>query len=115
MENCAFRIPNGLVANKARLLDDKVLINTASAEVVAANSGLTLVNEIQTQRANKRLVIITRLDLLILAILRSGFSGLLVINEPLDVLDIDVGGHKLLLLDDSMDLPQLFFAVDHSL
>lgn len=115
MKNCAFGIPDGLVANEARLFDDEVLVDAPSAEIVAANSSLTLVNKIQTQRANERLVILTRCDGLILAISSRAFCRHLVIYELLDVLYVDVGGHKLLLLDHFMDLPELFFTIDYGL
>lgn len=82
---------------------------------MSANSRLTLVDEVQAQRANQRLVIITRYELLVLAILRRSISHQLVINELLDVLEVHVRGRKLFLLDHLMDLPQLFLTVDHSL
>ena len=115
LQNRAFCIPNSLVAYEARLFDDEVLVDAPSAEVVSANSRLALVDEVQAQRANQRLVIITRYELLVLAILRRSISHQLVINELLNVLEVHVRGRKLFLLDHLMDLPQLFLTVDHSL
>ena len=58
-EDRALGRPDGLVTHEAGRLDDQVLVQALRAEAVAADGVLALVDELEAQRANQTLVVVS--------------------------------------------------------